>query len=150
IVVAGLAVAKFIAAENERNALRQQQAGKLIAPQLLSQSDDLRVVGGAFDTAIDAGIIIGAVVIVLAICVIVLGRVTHKIGESKAVVYGNVIDAGARAAAGVLKQVGRSGHAAADVSDQVALARPIPAQRSAVPVIPLRPAGRKATDLIAT
>src|SRR6185437_2506391 len=34
IVVAGLGVADFIAGQNQRQALRQQQAGKLILPKL--------------------------------------------------------------------------------------------------------------------
>ena len=55
----------------------------------------------------------GAVAIVLAVGLVVLFVVAEQIGEREAVMHGDVIDAGARAAAVMVEQVGRAGHAAA-------------------------------------
>src|SRR5581483_1696988 len=45
--------------------------------------------------------------------------------------------------------IARSRHAAAELADQVALARPVAAQRAPELVIPFRPAGWELADLIA-
>ena len=112
-------------------------------------SQNIRIVGRPLDAAIGAVVVVGAVAVVLAVGLVVLVLVAHEIGEREAVMHRDVVDAGARAAAVVVEQVGGAGHAAADLAEQVAFAAPVAAQRSAIMIVPFRPAGRKAADLIA-
>ena len=49
----------------------------------------------------------------------------------------------------MVEHVGRAGHAAAEFAEQTAFSRPVAAQSSAEVIVPFRPAGRKASDLIA-
>src|SRR5258707_8870919 len=86
--------------------------------------------------------------IAFAIGFVVLSGVAHQIGERKSVVDRGVIDAGARTAAIMIKEISRGRHAPANISDQVSVAGPIPSQRPAKVIVPFRPAGRKPTDLI--
>src|SRR5436190_4076573 len=62
--------------------------------------------------------------------------------------YGDMVDARARAAAIVIEEIGRCRHAAAQIADQAALAGPVAPQRPAEMVIPLRPTGWETPDLI--
>src|ERR1700676_3862899 len=95
IVVAVLRVADFIAGQNQRQALRQQQARQLVFPELAAQRQNRRVVGRAFMAAIVAEVFVGAVAIVLAIGLIVLFVVAEQIRQREAVMHGDVVDAGA-------------------------------------------------------
>src|SRR6185312_7752936 len=58
-------------------------------------------------------------------------------------------DARARPAAVVLELRGRAGQRVRHVTDEIAFAAPVAACRLAVDVVPLRPTGREAADLIA-
>ena len=106
VVVADLRVADFVAGEHQRRALRQQQAGELVLPQLAAQRDDVGIVGRAFMAAIVAVVVVGAVAIVLAIGLVVLLVVAEEIGQRETVMDGDVVDAGARRAVVVMEQVG--------------------------------------------
>ena len=61
----------------------------------------------------------------------------------------DMIDAGLRRAAAVIEQIGRAGHAPADIADQIAFAGPVAPQRTAITVVPFRPLRGEAADLIA-
>ncbi len=50
----------------------------------------------------------------------------------------------------MIEQIGGSRHAAAELADEAALAGPVVSQRPPKMIVPLRPAGGKAADLIAT
>src|SRR5262249_35146473 len=67
IVVAGLRIGDLVAGQDQRRALREQQAGELVSPQLPAQCRDGRIIGRALMTAIVAVVVVGAVAIVLAI-----------------------------------------------------------------------------------
>src|ERR1017187_3720793 len=149
IVVAVLAVADLVAGENQRQALRQQQTGKLVLPKLTAKCCYRRIVGRAFIAAIVAVVLAGAVAVVFAIGLVVLFVVTEQIRQREAVMHGDVIDAGARRAAVVVEQVGRAGHAAGHFADQAAFAAPVAPHRAAIAVVPFRPLRRKGADLIA-
>ena len=71
-------VAHLVAGEDERNALRQQQAGELVLAQLPAQLQDLRIVGRAFVAAIGAEVVVRAVAIVLAVGLVVLLIVANR------------------------------------------------------------------------
>src|SRR6185312_10776744 len=85
IVVAVLAVIDLVAGEDQRHALRQQQADQLIAPQLAAQRQNVLIVGRPLDAAIGRDIVVGAVAIVLAVRLVVLALVADEIGEREAV-----------------------------------------------------------------
>ncbi len=149
VVVAGLAVADLVAGKQERDALRQHQAGQLVLSQLPPQRDDRGVVGRAFVAAVGAQIVVGAIAIVLAIGFVVLGVIRVQVGQGEAVMNGDVVDARTWRPAVVIEDVCGAGHPAAHVADQVAVAAPVAAQGLAIPVVPFRPLRRKAADLIA-
>src|SRR5262249_6949973 len=73
-----------------------------------------------------------------------------KIGKSKAVMNGDMIDAGARTSSTVVEQVGRAGHPTADIANQTSLPCPVAAHRSPIPIVPFRPGGWECTKLIAS
>src|SRR5216684_3757268 len=125
IVVAGLRVADFVAGQNQRQALRQQQTRKLVFTKLTAQRIYCGVVGRAFMAAIGAVILAGAVAIVFAVGLVVLFVVAEQIRQRKAVMHGDVVDAGARREAIMVEQVGRAGHAAGHFADQAAFAAPV-------------------------
>src|SRR5262249_32025437 len=148
VVVAVLAVADLIAGEQQRNPLRQYQAGEEIPAQPAAQLDHGRIVARPFDPAIAAEILRGAVAIVLPVGLVVLLRIADQVHQREAVVDGHMIAAGARPAAMMPEPVGRRGHARAEIADQVALAAPEPSERLPVGIVPFRPAGREGTQLI--
>src|SRR6185437_782005 len=131
VVVAALGVADLVAGQDQRQPLRQQQAGQLVFAQLSPQRDDRGIVGRAFVAAIVAVVVAGAVAIVLAIGLVVLFVVAEQIRESETVMHGDMVDAGAVAAAVMVVHVGRAGHAAGDLADQAAFAAPVTAHRAA-------------------
>src|SRR5437868_15465020 len=101
-------------------------------------------------SAIVALVLAGAVAIVFAICLVVLFVVAEQILQREAVMYRDVIDAGAGRAAVVVEEVGRPGHTAGDFADQAACAYPIAPHRRAFRIVPFRPLRGKRTDLVAT
>ena len=78
----------------------------------------------AFDPAIRAPILVGAVLIVLPVRLVAFFRITHEVGQRESIVHGDVIDAGARRTQAAAEQVGGPGHSRAEISDQIALAAP--------------------------
>src|SRR5882724_2944985 len=81
IVVAVLRVADFIAGQNERHALCEQQTCKLVFAKLAAKRRDRRVVGRTFMAAIVAVVVVGAVAIVFAIGFVVLLVVAEQVGQ---------------------------------------------------------------------
>ena len=72
VVVAGLRVGDFVAGQDQRHALRQQEARELVSSQLAAKRCYGRVVGRAFMAAIGAVVFVGAVAIVFEIGLVVL------------------------------------------------------------------------------
>src|SRR3954453_15108679 len=72
VVVAALRIADLVAGEQQRQALRQQQAGELVAAQLPPQRIDISIIGRALMAAIVAVVVAGSVAIVFAVSQIVL------------------------------------------------------------------------------
>src|SRR5262249_34889903 len=113
------------------------------------QPQNSGIIGRSFDAVIRAVIFIGSVTVVLTICFVVLALVADEIGKREPIMNSHVVDAGARAATVVMKKIGRAGHAAAKLADEIAFPGPVATQRAAKAVVPLRPARRKRTDPIA-
>src|SRR5882757_6257895 len=99
--------------------------------------------------AIVAVIVVGAVAIAFAIGFVVLLVVAEQIRQRKTVMDGDMIDAGARRAVVVVKQIGGRRHPAGHLADQAAFAAPVAPHRLAITVVPFRPLRRKRTDQIA-
>ncbi len=106
VVVAALAIADFVSGEQQRHALRQHQTCKQIAPQLPPQLQNLGIISRSFDAVIRAVIFVESVSIVLAVCFVVLALVAGEICKREPIMNRNVVDARARAATVVMKQIG--------------------------------------------
>src|SRR6187551_3622634 len=81
VVVAVLGVADFVAGQDQRHALRQQQGRQLILAQLAAQCGYRHIVSRAFVAAIVAVVVAGAVAVVLAIGLVVLLLVAEQVRQ---------------------------------------------------------------------
>src|SRR6185436_1890049 len=63
VVVAVLAVADFVAGQQQRHALGKEKRREMITPKLAAKVQNLRIVGWAFDAAIGALVAIGAIAV---------------------------------------------------------------------------------------
>ena len=72
VVVALLAAAELVAAEQHRHALGEQQRGQEVALLAGPQRVDLRIVGVALDAAVPGAVVVGAVLVVLQVGLVVL------------------------------------------------------------------------------
>src|SRR5262245_66023985 len=78
VVVAALAVGAFVAGEQKRHALRQQQAGELIAAQPAPQREDVGIVRRSLGAAVGAQVVVGAVACGLGIGFVVIVLVAEE------------------------------------------------------------------------
>ena len=96
VVVAQLRSTDFVAPRQHRHALRhehrQQKIAALSEPEFLNR----RIVGGTFDAAVPAHVVVVAVAILFAVGLVVLLLVGHKIRQRESVVRRHEIDAGVR------------------------------------------------------
>ena len=111
VVVAVLRVARFVAGQQHRGALRQQQCRQQIALLPTAQRTHVGVVSRAFGTAIPRKVVAAAVAIVLAVGLVVLVVIRHQIIQREAIVCGYEIDAGRRLLPRPAIQVLRAGQA---------------------------------------
>jgi hypothetical protein len=72
VVVAPLGATELVAAEQHRDALREQQGGDEVAFLACPQREDLTVVGRSFDTVVPRSVVRLAVGAVLAVRLVVL------------------------------------------------------------------------------
>lgn len=144
-----LGAAHLVAGDQHRHARRQQERGQQIAQLAVAQCGDVRVVGLALGTAVPGPVVVGAVAVALAVVRVALVLVGDQVAEREAVVRGDEVDRGVRAAAAPGVQVARSGEAVAQVADIVLGTAPEVADGVAVAVVPLRPQRREGADLVA-
>ena len=105
VVVAALRAAELVAAEQQRDPFGQQQRGEEVAPLARPQGEHRGVVGRALDAAVPAAVVVGAVAVVLAVGLVVLGVVADEVGEREAVVDRDEVDRRGRTPAAVTEQV---------------------------------------------
>ena len=149
VVVAALAVAEFVAGEQHRRALGEQQAGEQGALQAGAQGEHDGVVGRAFDAAVPRVVVRMAVAVVLAVGRVVAVVVAHQVAQAEAVVRAQEVDAG-RGGAAVVVELGRRAREAVGERPAVApAAQPPRAHRVAEAVVPLHPAGREPAQPVA-
>ena len=105
VVVALLAVAEFVPAQQHRCAVGEQQRRQHRALDACSQRRDGCIIGRPFDAAVLAGIVVAAVAILLAIGFVVLLVVADPILQCKAIVRGDEIQRCPGSAPMVIKQI---------------------------------------------
>ena len=108
VVVTALAARELVAAEQQRHAFGEQQRGDEVAPLARAQLEHGSVVGGALNAAVPAAIVVGAVMIVLAVGLVVLGVVADDVCEREAVVHRQDVHRGGRPPAAVAVEVSSS------------------------------------------
>src|SRR5947208_5377934 len=81
VVVASLAATELVSRQEHRGALREDERREQVAPVAAAHRVDCGVVGRSFNAVIDAGVLIVAVAVVLAVRLVVLVLVAYKVGE---------------------------------------------------------------------
>src|SRR3546814_15462844 len=77
-----LGLAKLIASQQHRHAVRDQQRRQHRALELVALRDDLRIIAHPFGAPVTAVVVIGTIAIVLAVGVVVLVVVADQIGRA--------------------------------------------------------------------
>ena len=149
VVVPALCSPDLVTGQQHRNAQRQKQRGKQIAPLAIAQADYGRVRGRSLDPAIPAEVGIASVAIILAIGLIVLFIVADQVLQCETIMRGNKIYARPGTPAAVAEDVGRARHARGEIGDETLVTLPKAPHCVAVLPIPLRPARRKIAQLVA-
>ena len=117
VVVALLRAPQLVAAEQHRDALREEERREEVARLAQAERLDLRVVGLAFDAAVPAAVVVGAVAVLLAVGVVVLVVVGDEVAQREAVVRRHEVDRRERLAAVRLVEVARPGEALREGGD---------------------------------
>ncbi len=129
VVVAALGAAALVAGGDHRHAVGQQSVAIRLAALAAAQREDLRVVGLALDPVVPGPVVVGAVAVVLAVGLVVLGLVADQVAHGEAVVRGDEVDRGVRRPAVVGVQVARAGQPGGDRPDR---RRAAPRQKSRI------------------
>ncbi|GAA1243966.1 hypothetical protein GCM10009646_34600 [Streptomyces aureus] len=149
VVVPLLGAAQFVAVGEHGDALGEQQRGEEVALLPAAQFEHAFVVGGAFGAAVPGPVGALAVPVVLAVGLVALVVVRDQVAQGESVVGGDEVDAGARAAAVVLVEVGGAGEPGGELGEGVLAGAPEVPYGVAVLAVPLRPLGRELADLVA-
>src|SRR5581483_3535250 len=110
IVVAALAMAELVAAEDHRRAQREQRGRQQVALLPLPQRGDLGIVGRAFDAAIPGAVVGVTVTVVLAIGLVVLVVERDEVVEREPVMSRDEVDARPGLAAALVEEIARAGN----------------------------------------
>ena len=100
VVVPPLRAPELVAAEEHRDPAGQQQGHEHRPHVPVPGGLHRRVVAGALDAVVPRDVVVGPVPVVLAVGLVVLGRVGHQVAQGEAVVAGHVVDRGVRTRAG--------------------------------------------------
>ena len=93
VVVALLRAPDLVPHQDHGHAQRHQRESQVILHLAVAQPLDLGVLGRAFDAAVPAPVVVGAVAVVLAVRLVVLVVVGDEVVEREAVVAGHEVDA---------------------------------------------------------
>ena len=150
VVVAPLGPPDLVAAEEHR--ARPGTAGgsaRKFRCWRRRQASTAGVVGRPLDPAVPRAVVALAVPVLLAVRLVVLLVVRDEVGQGEAVVRGDEVDAGHRAAGVGLVEVGAAGEPGGQLGQGRRLPPPEVAHGVAVLAVPLRPHGREVADLVA-
>lgn len=109
VVVSKLGTANFITHQEHRNALAQQESRQEVSE--LSGPFSLDGLAGrrAFDSVVQAVVVVLPIAVVFTIGFIVFGLVADQVVERESIVTGDKIDAARGASSGGFIEIGRSG-----------------------------------------
>ncbi len=110
-----LSAREFIAGNDHRRALSQQQCGEEVAHLAQTQGVDFRVFGRTFDAVVPGHVVIAAVLVVFVVGLVVLVVVRHQVVQCEAIVRRDEVDRRLRATTALVEHVARSGHARSEV-----------------------------------
>src|SRR6476661_3954532 len=150
VVVPILRVANGIPGEQHRHPLGQEHGCNEVPLLSCPQRLYCRIIGWPFYSAVPTAIIIGAVPIVFAVRLVMLGVVADQVLQSETVVRSDEVHAciGTPPTSGI--KIAGSGNAVCQLADDAAVALPVGAQSIAIFVVPLSPAHWEFPDLIST
>ena len=148
VVVALLRPRHFVAGGDHRGALRQQQRRQQVAHLPLAQRRDRRIAGRPFGAGVRRSVVGRAVLVVLAVRLVVLVVVGDEIVQREAIVRGDEVDRGPRLPPAALEQIRRRAQPRRERAGGRVPCPEAPG-RVAELIVPLRPARRKAADLVA-
>src|SRR4030095_14474673 len=94
VVIALLGPSKLIARQQHGRAQREKEEGDEVPLLLVTQGQDLRVVGRPLDAVVETQIFGLSVLVVLLIGLVVFGVVGNEIGQREAVMRGDEVDRG--------------------------------------------------------
>src|SRR5690554_3982977 len=106
------------------------------------------IIGGTFDAVVPGVVLVDAIAVALVVGLVVLVVVGNEVLQREAVVRGDEVDAGQRAAPVIAEQVAAAGQPVGQVVGVALVAAPEAAHRVAVLAIPLMPEQREIADLI--
>src|SRR3954452_5730217 len=93
VVVAGLSAAHLVAHQDHGHAEREQRYGQEVLYLPVPQALDAQVAGRPLHAAVPAAVVVRPVAAVLAIRLIVLLAIGHKVAESESVMAGDEVEA---------------------------------------------------------
>ena len=143
IVVAALRAPELVAHRQHRRAARQQQRGEQVADVARAAGANGDVGRRALDAVIPGMVGVGAVAVVLAVRLVVLGRVGDEVGEREAVVRGDEVDRPRRRPRACREDIGRAGETGREFAREARVAAPEAPHRVAIAVVPFAPGRRK-------
>ena len=149
IVVAPLGAAHLVAHEDHGHADRQERDGQEVLHLPVAKRLDHRVIRRTFDTTVPAPVVVGAVAVVFAIGLVVLGVVGDEVVEGEAVVTGHEVDALLGLALLVGIDLGAAGQAVGHARHRARLTAEEAPDIVAEPPVPLLPAvAHERADLV--
>src|SRR5438105_670235 len=149
IVVPSLGAADLVAAAEHRDTLGQERRHQHIPFLSLAQLVDGRIVRRSFHAAIPTEIVVSAVAVLLPVRLVVLLVVGNHVVERKPVMRSDKVNAGVRAAPAGLVQIAAARQPISHFRHLANVPPPITSNRVSVLSIPLGPAGREISYLIA-
>src|ERR1700733_1079365 len=150
VVVSPLCPPDLVAGDYHRHALGKQQYRGEVLDLPPAEVLDRRIGGIAFCPAVPAVVVVVAVPVTLAVCLVVLDVIGNEVIECEAVVGGDEIHAVLWCLSGRLEEVRTSRDPSGDLAHQAALSPDEAAYSVAVTPIPYRPprAAREIADLV--
>ena len=149
IVVAALASAAFVAAQEHGHPLGKKQGDQKVSFLPGAQAHHSRIAGRPFRTAVPRTVVTFAVAVFLAVGLVVLFIVGNQIVQSKTVMGGDEVDAGEGQPGGLFIKVRTAGDAGCELTQGLLLPAPEITDAVAVFAVPFGPYRRKVADLVA-
>ena len=149
VVVAALGAAVLVAHQDHRHALADDEDRHREAAHPVAQGEDRGIVGRTLDAAIPRAVVVVAVAVVLAVRLVVLLVPGVEVGQREAVVRGDEVDARPWPPPAPVEDVAGAEEVAGEVVDGAVVALDVGADVVAEAAVPLGPAGREVSDLVA-